>query len=285
MWLHDRQRAIVTVGVPAHDAERTIERCLDSVLRQDFAKLCVLVADNASTDSTELLVRRIGAGDPRVEYHRHHANHGPTYNFRFLRRLALSKYFMWLGADDWLGSRDYVSRCVGVLESNPAVVSVCGKVRYYAGARPWDVGASLCCASPDAATRVRQFYAAVYDNGSFYGLTRLDVTREIVLRSWFSADWWFVAALAAVGHVVTADDVVLNRSYEQRPMYARQFATWNNLPWVLAEYPREAMVLGAGLECLGFAAPFRDMPLLVRARLAYDVTRQLLARLGNNRSA
>jgi succinoglycan biosynthesis protein ExoA len=57
---------LVTVVVPARNEERSIERCLDSVLAQTERDLEVLVIDGDSDDATVDVVRERAARDPRV---------------------------------------------------------------------------------------------------------------------------------------------------------------------------------------------------------------------------
>src|SRR5438105_13999163 len=57
----------MTVVIPARDAERTLARCLDSVLGQDRRALQVVVVDRASRDRTREIAREYLARDPRVE--------------------------------------------------------------------------------------------------------------------------------------------------------------------------------------------------------------------------
>jgi chlorobactene glucosyltransferase len=58
----------VTVIVPARDEAANIERCLRSLLGQDYPahRLDVIVIDDHSADETAAIVRAIAAGDPRV---------------------------------------------------------------------------------------------------------------------------------------------------------------------------------------------------------------------------
>lgn len=58
---------LVTVVVPARDEERAIRACVESVLRQDYVRLQVVVVDGASTDRTPDIVRELAEHDPRVE--------------------------------------------------------------------------------------------------------------------------------------------------------------------------------------------------------------------------
>jgi cellulose synthase/poly-beta-1,6-N-acetylglucosamine synthase-like glycosyltransferase len=58
----------VTIAMPCLDEERHIERCLRSVLAQDYpaARMEILVADGGSRDRTRAVVARLAAEDPRV---------------------------------------------------------------------------------------------------------------------------------------------------------------------------------------------------------------------------
>lgn len=58
---------LVTVVIPARDEERNIEACVESVLRQDYRNLQVIVVDGASHDCTPDIVKEIAERDPRVE--------------------------------------------------------------------------------------------------------------------------------------------------------------------------------------------------------------------------
>jgi glycosyltransferase involved in cell wall biosynthesis len=53
-----------SVVIPAYNARRTIERAIQSILKQTVSDLEVLVIENASTDGTHEIVETID--DPRV---------------------------------------------------------------------------------------------------------------------------------------------------------------------------------------------------------------------------
>lgn len=58
---------LVSIIVPARNEERSIGRTLDSLRRQDYPHLQIIVADGASTDGTVAVVERHMAEDPRIE--------------------------------------------------------------------------------------------------------------------------------------------------------------------------------------------------------------------------
>ena len=58
---------LVSIVVPARNEERQIEKCLDSLLAQDYPNFEVIVIDDRSEDRTHEIVARIAASDPRVK--------------------------------------------------------------------------------------------------------------------------------------------------------------------------------------------------------------------------
>ena len=56
----------VSVLVPARNEEANIERCVASLLAQDYPDFEVLVLDDESTDGTGCILARLAAADPRL---------------------------------------------------------------------------------------------------------------------------------------------------------------------------------------------------------------------------
>lgn len=92
--------ATVTVCIPTYNRADLLRSTIGSVLAQSFEDYVLVVADNASEDDTEAVVRSFD--DPRVRYLRHEANIGPTANFNACLRAADSEFVMLLCDDDLL---------------------------------------------------------------------------------------------------------------------------------------------------------------------------------------
>ena len=94
---------LVTVIIPAWNAERWIENTLRSVLGQSYRDLCVLVIDDGSTDSTPGILERLHREDGRLGYETV-PNGGPARarNHALEHLPAGTDYVMFLDADDLL---------------------------------------------------------------------------------------------------------------------------------------------------------------------------------------
>lgn len=63
----DAQRPVLSIIVPAYNAEKTLRKCIDSLLDQGDAAIEVIVSDDGSTDNTWSVIREYMEKDPRVK--------------------------------------------------------------------------------------------------------------------------------------------------------------------------------------------------------------------------
>lgn len=94
--------ASVDVVIPNYNYGRYLEACVNSVLSQDMAEIRVLIVDNASTDDSADVARRLAAADSRVELLLRPENLGPHASFNAGIDWARADYFLLLFADDFL---------------------------------------------------------------------------------------------------------------------------------------------------------------------------------------
>jgi glycosyltransferase involved in cell wall biosynthesis len=111
----------LSIGLPVYNGERYLAQAIESLLGQTYSDFELIVCDNASTDGTEAIVRKLAGSDPRVRYHRNDVNIGATPNFNKAFSLAASPYFKWSAHDD-LYAPTYLERCIAVLDADPQAV-------------------------------------------------------------------------------------------------------------------------------------------------------------------
>lgn len=126
--LHPR----VTILVPAHNEEKVIERCLQSIFKNAYPNFDVMVVNDASTDATKHIVNLYAKLHPEYKLrviHRHmNTGKGAALNYA-LTRYVKSKFVMMLDADSVLGE-DAIDRAVSYF-SDPKVVGVAANVQIF----------------------------------------------------------------------------------------------------------------------------------------------------------
>ncbi|HEY7358420.1 MAG TPA: glycosyltransferase, partial [Ktedonobacterales bacterium] len=94
---------LVSVLVPARNEERSIARCLESLARQDYPNLEILVLDDQSEDQTAAIVEDLARRCPTVRLLRGGPLppnwHGKAYACAQLARVARGEWLLFVDAD------------------------------------------------------------------------------------------------------------------------------------------------------------------------------------------
>ena len=89
----------ISVLIPAYNAEKFIQRTIDSVLNQTFSDLEIVVIDDGSKDKTPDIVREMRENDSRVNYF-YQENQGLSNTRNRLVELAKGELIAFLDHDD-----------------------------------------------------------------------------------------------------------------------------------------------------------------------------------------
>jgi glycosyltransferase involved in cell wall biosynthesis len=108
------QNPFFTIGVPTFNRAEMLHRTVSGILKQDFEDFEVIIADNASVDHTETVVKNLS--DPRVRYIRHKDNIGAVQNWKFVVSEARGDWVIVHQDDDYL-SKKFLSRCFSAISS------------------------------------------------------------------------------------------------------------------------------------------------------------------------
>ncbi|MFD1981400.1 glycosyltransferase family 2 protein [Mesorhizobium newzealandense] len=111
--------------IPCYNYAHYLPQCVDSALGQDVDGLRVLIIDNASTDKSVEVARRLAEKDSRIEVICHETNLGPHASFNEGIDRARADCFMILCADDILAPGS-LRRGIEVLEHCPEAAIVLG---------------------------------------------------------------------------------------------------------------------------------------------------------------
>lgn len=166
------RRPLVSIGVPVFNGDRFLGDALHSILSQDYENIEVLISDNASTDGTAAICRRVADRDTRVRYQRNEFNIGPLANYCRVVDRSRGTYFLW-AADDDQRSLQYVSSLVAELEANEHAVLATGTTIY---CDPDGQATAMRPCPPAPGPTPRENIVAFFEthaDGWFYGVYRL----------------------------------------------------------------------------------------------------------------
>jgi len=223
----------VSVGLPVFNGERYLEEAIWSILTQTYDDLELIIADNASTDTTQEICVRIAAQDPRIRYYRNESNLGAARNYNITLEHANGTYFKWFAHDD-VCAPDFIRVCVEALEKDADIV--------LAYPTPIDIDengdvigprdAGLHFDDPNPVQRFRDTMRKGHACLPVFGLTRTDVLRRTGQHGNYpSADRVLLSELALWGKLSEIpEELYLHREHAERFVYthvtAQEQAEW-----------------------------------------------------------
>lgn len=115
--------SMISVIVPAYNAEHTIERCLRSILTQTYQNLEVLVINDGSTDGTEKKILKICNDDGRVKLISI-KNSGVSHARNLGLDNAKGEYITFVDSDDFIEKEMY-QILLGIIEKHDVKIAHC----------------------------------------------------------------------------------------------------------------------------------------------------------------
>lgn len=100
MIVNNTNFPLISVLIPAYNAEKFIRQSIDSILNQTYKNIEVIIIDDASTDGTWKIIQEYSNKDKRIKAYRNRYNIYIAANRNKLLKLAKGKYIAWQDADD-----------------------------------------------------------------------------------------------------------------------------------------------------------------------------------------
>lgn len=91
---------VISVIIPAHNAERTLQRAVQSVQLQTIPVHEILIYDDSSIDRTASMIEQLGKMDPRIKGFGSDTNKGAGHARDFLLKRSIGDFAAFLDADD-----------------------------------------------------------------------------------------------------------------------------------------------------------------------------------------
>lgn len=123
---------LVSIVIATYNREKMLKEAIDSALNQDYQNLEIIVANNASTDGTDELMKKYIEKYDNIIYIKREKNIGAHANgYGAYKEVSKGKYIFFLCDDDYLISPTFITNAVNVMENNKNIVLVTGYVLMY----------------------------------------------------------------------------------------------------------------------------------------------------------
>ncbi len=115
---------MVSIIVPIYNAEKTLTRCIDSILNQEYQDIELLLIDDESKDSSSDICMGFVKRDLRVKYF-FQKNSGPSSARNNGLKNATGEYIQFVDSDDFI-EPDMTKSLVETIENTGADLAICG---------------------------------------------------------------------------------------------------------------------------------------------------------------
>ncbi len=238
----------LSLGIPVHNGAAYLAQLFDCLRAQTFTDFEAIISDNASSDATEQICRRVTAADPRFRYERNERNIGAAPNFNRVFEQAVGRYFKWTAHDDLLAPT-YLERCVALLDEDPSV-SVCHAAIQVVSAelRPLsydpefgryvDIDGTPALLREPAGLATSRDPARRFDDvlhgmrlcSEIFGVMRTELVRRTSLhKSYYGSDKVLLAELALLGRIESVPEPLFIKRFHKDTSYyltTRERAAW-----------------------------------------------------------
>lgn len=119
----------ISIIMPVYNAEKSLEKSINSVLNQCYKNLELIIIDDGSTDSSRIIIENYSKKDNRVVSF-FNSNHGVSYTRNFGIKKATGEYIGFIDADD-LYHIDFLKLMVKEIKNNDAELICCNFLMGY----------------------------------------------------------------------------------------------------------------------------------------------------------
>lgn len=114
-----------SVIIPVYNAEKTIRRCVESLVFGEERNIEIILVDDCSKDNSWAVCSQLQSEYKNVSVFRNEKNSGVSYTRNQGLKEAEAEYVLFMDSDDW-GSRYYVSQLLLAAVENPKYLVMCG---------------------------------------------------------------------------------------------------------------------------------------------------------------
>ena len=117
---------LISVIVPVYNVDNYVKNCIESIIRQTYKNIEIIIVDDGSTDKSGEICDEIAECDSRIEVY-HKGNGGLSSARNYGIKQAEGNYYVFVDSDDWI--KDTMVECLysAVIESN-AEIACCGRI-------------------------------------------------------------------------------------------------------------------------------------------------------------
>ena len=230
---------LISIGIPAYNAEKTIKRAIVSILNQKTKNIEIVISDNCSVDATYAICLALSQKYHNIKLFRNDSNKGAFENFKRVLSRSTGKYFMFLGSDDYIiGSQSVQALCECLDYKNSAVAATTHIIFDKDLLAHANIAATVSITGSKKNRIFSYLRSLPNDNSRFYSLYRksnLDAAFNRI-KNCHGYDWLLVLKMLTMGEYLFTGTAMLCRETTDNISYAKSVVR-DNKCWTTFGFP------------------------------------------------
>lgn len=115
---------MVSVVMPTYNRVGMMKQAVESVLRQTYKNVEIVIVDDNSTDDTGVVVKELASKGYNILYYKNANNMGPGYNRNKGYCLSSGEYVVFMDDDDYYTDDTFYEKAISILDSDKKIACV-----------------------------------------------------------------------------------------------------------------------------------------------------------------
>ncbi len=122
----------IDIIIPTYNRKKYLEKAINSVLRQSYKNINIIISDNNSTDWTDIFIKEYLNKYNNITYYKQKENIWWLKNYqKCLYEYSKSEYILFLSDDDELYDNTYIEKSIQTFKENTNVVIVMSNTKLF----------------------------------------------------------------------------------------------------------------------------------------------------------
>ncbi len=123
------KKTFISILIAVRNGEKTIEKCIESILKQNYTSFEIVIVDDGSTDSTKDIIKRINS--KKIKIYTNNGVKGQAGALNYGMKKCMGKYIFRIDADDEM-LQHRIAIQIKEMDENPKItMSVGGRLVCY----------------------------------------------------------------------------------------------------------------------------------------------------------
>lgn len=115
---------MISIIMPTYNRVGMMKQAIESILRQTYKNIEIVIIDDNSSDDTEITVKELVSNGCNILYYKNANNMGPGYNRNKGYCLSRGEYIVFMDDDDYYTDNTFYEKAISILDSDKGIACV-----------------------------------------------------------------------------------------------------------------------------------------------------------------